>query len=68
MSIFFILPTSSPVTTLNMNYAIVAVGGVLVLITVMYFLQGRHYYKGPITTLDKIVPSERVTNEKDIIQ
>jgi hypothetical protein len=46
----FILPTAYPVNVLNMNYAIVAVGGLLVVITVNWFWWGRYSFKGLVKT------------------
>ncbi|KZO92803.1 amino acid transporter [Calocera viscosa TUFC12733] len=34
--VLFILPTSTPVTSLNMNYAIVAIGVIFMLVTIQY--------------------------------
>ncbi|OAX40392.1 amino acid transporter [Rhizopogon vinicolor AM-OR11-026] len=48
--ILFILPTASPVDVFNMNYAIVAVGGLLVIVTINWFWWGRHSFKGPVRT------------------
>ncbi|KAG2123138.1 amino acid transporter [Suillus cothurnatus] len=48
--VLFILPTAYPVNVLNMNYAIVAVGGLLVVITVNWFWWGRHSFKGLVKT------------------
>jgi len=52
--ILFILPTSTPVTAINMNYAIVAIGGVLLLILISWFAYGVRHYKGPVSTVDMI--------------
>jgi hypothetical protein len=49
--ILFILPTAYPVDVLNMNYAIVAVGGLLVVITINWFWWGRHSFKGLVKTV-----------------
>jgi amino acid transporter len=48
--ILFVLPTAYPVNVLNMNYAIVAVGGLLVIITINWFWWGKHSFKGPVKT------------------
>jgi hypothetical protein len=50
MSVLFILPTARPVTALNMNYAVVAIGGLIVLVTVQYVLWGRKVYNGVVHT------------------
>ncbi|KAG1769761.1 amino acid transporter [Suillus occidentalis] len=48
--ILFVLPTAYPVNVLNMNYAIVAVGGLLVIITINWFWWGKYSFKGPVKT------------------
>ncbi|KAG1814199.1 amino acid transporter [Suillus variegatus] len=48
--VLFILPTAYPVNVFNMNYAIVAVGGLLVVITINWFWWGRHSFKGLVKT------------------
>ncbi len=50
MSVLFVLPTAHPVTSLNMNYAIVAIGGLIVLTTLQYVLWGGRHYNGIIHT------------------
>ncbi|KAK8869444.1 hypothetical protein IAR55_000008 [Kwoniella newhampshirensis] len=50
MSIFFVLPTSHPTTALNMNYAIVAIGGLIVLVSLQWIFWGRKVYDGVIHT------------------
>lgn len=50
MSVLFVLPTVRPVTPTNMNYAAVAIGGLLVLVSVQYVLWGRHVYNGVVHT------------------
>ncbi|KAG0697133.1 amino acid/polyamine transporter I [Suillus ampliporus] len=49
--ILFILPMTYPVDVLNMNYSIVAVGGLLVVITINWFWWGRHSFKGLVKTV-----------------
>ncbi|KAG1740477.1 amino acid transporter [Suillus paluster] len=49
--ILFILPTAYPADVLNMNYSIVAVGGLLVVITINWFWWGRHSFKGLVKTV-----------------
>lgn len=44
------LPTARPVTAQNMNYAIVAVGGIIMLIMLAWFGWGRRSFKGPVAT------------------
>jgi len=50
--ILFILPTTVPVSSINMNYSIVAIGGLLILITLSWFAYGIRHYKGPVSTVD----------------
>ena len=49
--VLFILPTATPVTALNMNYAIVAVGGVVLVVSVAWVIWGRFHFFGPKRTL-----------------
>ncbi|KAJ3093389.1 hypothetical protein HK100_006636, partial [Physocladia obscura] len=62
MCVFFILPTANPVTVLNMNYAIVAVGAVLVLIVTSFIFWGRFHFHGPIRTVD--ISADDLKHEK----
>ncbi|KAF8587676.1 amino acid transporter [Ramaria rubella] len=55
--VLFILPTSRPVTVLNMNYSIVAIGGLFVLIFLAWVLYGRYHFRGPVKTITQIEPS-----------
>ncbi|KAJ6624395.1 amino acid transporter [Mycena sp. CBHHK59/15] len=47
----FVLPTAHPVNALNMNYAVVAVGGVLLLVLGMWVAWGRGRFTGPVLTV-----------------
>jgi amino acid permease (GABA permease) len=47
VSIIFILPTTMPVTAINMNYAVVFFVGILVICYVYWFVRGRKFYVGP---------------------
>ncbi|PCH36924.1 hypothetical protein WOLCODRAFT_83294 [Wolfiporia cocos MD-104 SS10] len=49
--ILFILPTAYPVDSLNMNYAIVAIGGVVVIVIFCWTVWGHRHFVGPIKTL-----------------
>lgn len=49
--VLFILPTATPVTQLNMNYAIVAIGGVVLIVGLVWTFWGRHRFSGPVQTL-----------------
>jgi len=48
VSIVFIMPTVMPVTDINMNYAIVYLGGILAFAAVYWYIQGRKFYTGPL--------------------
>jgi amino acid transporter len=48
ISVLFMLPTASPITTADFNYAPVAVLGVIVLVTIWWFASARKWFKGPI--------------------
>jgi hypothetical protein len=50
MSVLFVMPTTRPVTALNMNYAVVAIGGLIVLVSVQWVVWGRRVYKGVVHT------------------
>ncbi|KAF8526995.1 amino acid transporter [Hysterangium stoloniferum] len=49
--ILFVLPTARPVTVLNMNYAIVAIGGLILLVLVAWFMYGKTHFKGSVSTI-----------------
>lgn len=49
--VLFILPTATPVTQFNMNYAIVAIGGVVLIVSIAWMLWGRSHFTGPVRTL-----------------
>ncbi|KAF5373654.1 hypothetical protein D9758_000775 [Tetrapyrgos nigripes] len=46
--VLFILPTAHPVTKDNMNYAIVSVGGIMLIVATTWIFWGRFSFKGPI--------------------
>jgi len=48
LTAFLVLPTTMPVTTQNMNYASLILGGVLVLVTGDWVLRARKHFKGPV--------------------
>lgn len=50
--VLFILPTAHPVNSQNMNYAVVAVGGILILVGLTWVFWGRYTFKGPVHTVD----------------
>ena len=47
-SILFLLPQVSPITATNFNYAPVALGAVLAVATVWWFISARRHFHGPI--------------------
>ncbi|KAL5492928.1 hypothetical protein ACEPAI_4376 [Sanghuangporus weigelae] len=49
--VLFILPTAHPTNAQNMNYAIVAIGGLLVITTSMWVFWGRSRFIGPVKTV-----------------
>jgi amino acid transporter len=48
ISVLFMLPTATPITLTNFNYAPVAVLGVIVIVTIWWLVSARHWFKGPI--------------------
>ncbi|KIJ64797.1 hypothetical protein HYDPIDRAFT_175318 [Hydnomerulius pinastri MD-312] len=48
--VLFVLPTAYPVNVLNMNYAIVAVGGLFVIVAINWVTWGRFSFVGPVQT------------------
>ncbi len=56
--VLFILPTATPVNQSNMNYAIVAIGGVLLIVASVWFIWGRSHFTGPVQTLSDILSPE----------
>ncbi|PVI02997.1 amino acid transporter [Periconia macrospinosa] len=54
VSVFLLFPVSQPVTPRNMNYAIVVLGGVMVLISIYWILRARKTYKGPTLILQGV--------------
>ncbi|KAJ3999015.1 amino acid/polyamine transporter I [Lentinula boryana] len=48
--VLFILPTGSPVNKNNMNYAVVSVGGIIMIVATTWISWGRFRYKGPVLT------------------
>ncbi|KAF9233037.1 amino acid transporter [Melanogaster broomeanus] len=49
--VLFVLPTAYPVNVLNMNYSIVAVGGLLVIVAVNWVTWGRFSFVGSVQTI-----------------
>lgn len=48
--VLFILPTAHPVNQLNMNYAVVAVGGIMLIVSSTWIFWGRFRFTGPVHT------------------
>ena len=51
--VLFVLPTAHPTTALNMNYAVVAIGGVLLLVGACWAFWGRFHFSGPVKTVEE---------------
>ncbi|KAI0318202.1 amino acid transporter [Amylostereum chailletii] len=49
--VLFILPTAHPVNSQNMNYAVVAVGGIMIVVGMTWVFWGRFRFKGPVSTV-----------------
>jgi amino acid transporter len=49
-SIFMFFPANYPVTKDNMNYAVVVIGGVLLIAAIYWFISARHWFVGPKRT------------------
>ncbi|KAL6304632.1 amino acid transporter [Sparassis latifolia] len=64
--VLFILPTARPVNSLNMNYAIVAIGGVIIIVGFCWTLWGRFHFTGPVSTFsdDEYGPSDEVSDKQ----
>ncbi|KAJ3801608.1 amino acid transporter [Lentinula aff. detonsa] len=48
--VLFILPTGFPVNKNNMNYAVVSVGGIILIVATTWLSWGRFHYEGPVLT------------------
>ncbi|KAJ3283244.1 hypothetical protein HDU79_009251 [Rhizoclosmatium sp. JEL0117] len=55
ISVLFVLPTTLPVTAVNMNYACVLVGAVLFGAGLTYAVSAHKWFKGPVTNIDQEV-------------
>ncbi|EPQ50519.1 hypothetical protein GLOTRDRAFT_50528, partial [Gloeophyllum trabeum ATCC 11539] len=53
--VLFILPTSYPVNSINMNYAVLAIGAVMLLVTFAWVAFGRYRFVGPVRTVEEDV-------------
>ncbi|KAL5513726.1 hypothetical protein ACEPAH_4126 [Sanghuangporus vaninii] len=70
--VLFILPTVRPTNAQNMNYAIVAIGGLLVITTSMWVFWGRSRFIGPVKTVpvppnaQNVEMEQRTGDEKSV--
>ncbi|KAJ4478037.1 amino acid transporter [Lentinula aciculospora] len=62
--VLFILPTASPVNKNNMNYAVVSVGGIVMIVTTTWIFWGRFRYKGPVLTHLRRASGSGIPDEK----
>ncbi|KAF9011716.1 amino acid transporter [Cyathus striatus] len=64
--VLFILPTAHPVTQFNMNYAVVSVGGIMILVSVTWASWGRHHFVGSLHTNTDVLsdPALRVSEKQ----
>jgi len=51
-SVIFMLPGTYPITSVTLNYAPVAIGGVLLLIAAAWVLSAQFWFSGPKTEVD----------------
>ncbi|KAF9043782.1 amino acid transporter [Hymenopellis radicata] len=68
-TVVFMFPLTSAPTVGNMNYTVVVQGGVLVLATIYFYLPrygGRHWFKGPVSTLEDSVEELLEGENKEI--
>jgi len=49
--VLFVLPTAYPVDSLNMNYAVVAIGAVILIASLCWLVWGHKHFTGPVSTL-----------------
>jgi len=60
MSIVFVFPTTPAPIAATMNYAVVVLGGILVLSVIYFYFPiygGVHWFKGPVKTVDEVEES-----------
>ncbi|KDQ53956.1 hypothetical protein JAAARDRAFT_161316 [Jaapia argillacea MUCL 33604] len=50
--VLFVLPTAYPVTAINMNYAVLAIGAVILFVGIGWVSWGVRRFKGVVSTLD----------------
>ncbi|KAL6615550.1 hypothetical protein ACP70R_037820 [Stipagrostis hirtigluma subsp. patula] len=53
ITVLFSLPVTYPVTMDTLNYTPVAVGGLFLLVLLSWVFSARHWFKGPVTNLDR---------------
>ncbi|XP_024516104.1 amino-acid permease BAT1 homolog isoform X2 [Selaginella moellendorffii] len=51
ITVLFCLPVAYPVTETSLNYAPVAVGGVLILVVTSWLVYARHWFRGPVANI-----------------
>ena len=64
-SIFMFFPSQYPVTKDNMNYAVVIIGGVLLIAAIYWLISARHWFVGPKRTdvdATPLPPGDLTTN------
>ncbi|UJR11093.1 hypothetical protein I4U23_015275 [Adineta vaga] len=62
--VLFVLPTEYPVTAINMNYASVGFGTVLIISSLVYIFSARHWFKGPRTNVSSMTELKSSTNSE----
>jgi amino acid transporter len=69
-SIFMFFPAQYPVNQGNMNYAIVIIGGVLIIAAIYWLISARHWFVGPKRKDEdpKPLPPGQVTSEDTTYQ
>jgi amino acid permease (GABA permease) len=55
--VLFVLPTASPITVTTFNYTIVAVGVVIVAVSVWWVVSAKNWFTGPRHTIDEPEPT-----------
>lgn len=62
--VLFVLPTAHPTDALNMNYAIVAIGAVILLVGACWVFWGSMRFTGPVKTVKEEGAPEFKKGEK----
>jgi amino acid transporter len=67
ISVYFVLPIvpagvpfTEGFTPAATNYALVAVGGTILLVALWWAVSARKWFTGPVRTIDEVVPAQRV--------